>query len=105
MRSISASVTVSWKGLRQRADEGTLGLGLRAVQEAPIEVTYKDAVVGSYFADILVESSVICEVKATRSLLPEHEAQLLHYLKATGIHVGLLLNFGAASVQVKRMVF
>ena len=66
---------------------------------------YKGETIGVYFADILVNDSVICEIKAVRQLLPEHEAQLLHYLKATGIRVGLLLNFGASSVQVKRMVF
>ena len=80
-------------------------LGVRAVVEAPIEVKYKGETIGVYFADILVNDSVICEIKAVRQLLPEHEAQLLHYLKATGIRVGLLLNFGASSVQVKRMVF
>ena len=73
--------------------------------EAPIEVGYKDQNVGVYFADLLVEGSVICEIKAIQSLAPEHEAQLLNYLKATGIKVGLLINFGRASLQVKRMVF
>jgi GxxExxY protein len=61
--------------------------------------------VGVYYADILVSDSVICEIKAVRRLLPEHESQVIHYLKATGIKVGLLLNFGSTSVQVKRLVF
>jgi GxxExxY protein len=59
--------------------------------------------VGDYFADLLVEDAVIVELKAVASLDAAHEAQLLHYLKATGIEVGLLLNFGRSSVQVKRM--
>jgi GxxExxY protein len=79
--------------------------GLQAVAQAPLEVTYKGTIVGMYFADIVVEGNVICELKAVRTLAPEHEAQLLNYLKGTGIKVGLLLNFGATGVQVKRMVF
>jgi GxxExxY protein len=74
-------------------------------QEAPIEVSYKGRVVGTFFADILVEGLLICEVKAVQRLLPEHEDQLLNYLKATSKKVGLLLNFGGQSVQVRRMVF
>ena len=79
--------------------------GLRIEVEAPVDVLYKGKPVGFYFADLLVEGCVICELKAVRSLIAEHEAQLIHYLKATGISVGLLLNFGSPSVQVKRMVF
>ena len=79
--------------------------GHKAVQEAKIEVYYKEESVGLYFADILVDNAVICEIKAVQKLAPEHEAQLLNYLKATGIKVGLLLNFGPKSVEVKRMVF
>lgn len=79
--------------------------GLYAVAEAPMEVVYKGISVGLYFADILVEQKVICEIKAATRLLPEHEAQLLNYLKATGVRVGLLFNFGATSVQLKRLIF
>jgi len=78
--------------------------GIRAKAQAEITVTYKGQVAGSYFADILVEDRVICEVKALQTLAPAHEAQLLHYLKATGIRLGLLLNFGAERVQFKRLV-
>jgi GxxExxY protein len=59
---------------------------------------------GEFFADLLVERSVIVELKAVRALAPEHEAQLLNYLNATHCEVGLLLNFGP-SPQVKRKVF
>ena len=79
--------------------------GLNVQAEAPIKVVYKGQPVGLYFADLLVNGAVICEVKAVRRIAPEHEAQLLHYLKGTGIRVGLLLNFGGSSVHMKRLVF
>ncbi len=65
---------------------------------------YGDKVIGEYFADILVDNKVIVEIKASKSLALEHEAQLLNYLKATDIEVGLLLNFGPKQ-EVKRKVF
>jgi GxxExxY protein len=71
----------------------------------PIQVQYKGVEVGFYYADVLVDDTVICEVKAIRSVLPEHETQLIHYLKATETKVGLLLNFGSTRVQVKRLVY
>jgi GxxExxY protein len=79
--------------------------GHRVVNQAEMEVTYKGEPVGVYYADLLVDDAVICEVKALDKLAPAHEAQLLNYLKATGTKVGLLLNFGPQGVQVKRMVF
>jgi GxxExxY protein len=79
--------------------------GLDGSSEIPIAVRYKDTEVGHYFADILVKGLVICEIKAVQRLLHEHKAQLLHYLKATGIEVGLLLNFGSTSLQIERLVF
>jgi GxxExxY protein len=78
--------------------------GLEAVQQARLEVRYKGEVVGVYYADLLVQGTVLCELKATRSLAVEHEAQLVHYLKATGITTGLILNFGTSSLQVKRKI-
>lgn len=79
--------------------------GVRAASQSEIEVHYKGQSVGVYYADILVDNSVICEIKAVDAMSSAHEAQLLHYLKATGIKVGLLLNFGSRRLQVKRMVF
>ncbi|MFA4923878.1 MAG: GxxExxY protein [Ignavibacteriaceae bacterium] len=73
-------------------------------KQKPIEVFYKQKKVGDYFADIIVENKVIVELKAVEFLIPEHEAQLINYLKATQIEVGLLLNFGK-SAQFKRKVF
>ena len=68
--------------------------GLSASAQSPISVYYDEKLVGEYFSDLKVEDLVIVEIKAVRCLLPEHEAQLLNYLKATPIEVGLLLNFG-----------
>ena len=70
--------------------------------QAEIRVRYKGREVGVYYADLLVDDNVVCEIKAVESLSRAHEAQLLHYLKATGIKAGLLLNFGSQRVQVKR---
>jgi len=74
------------------------------ISQSPIKVSYEGKVVGEYFADMLVDGKVIVEIKAGQSLAPEHEAQLLNYLKATDAEVGLLLNFGPRP-QVKRKVF
>lgn len=77
---------------------------ITAQAEVRLPVHYKNIRVGEYFADILVENRVILELKALSDLTPQHEAQLLNYLKATGIQIGLLLNFGASRVQVKRKI-
>ena len=66
---------------------------------------YKGDTAGVYYADLMVNDKVICEIKAVEALNNAHQAQLLNYLKATGIKVGLLLNFGPKRVDVKRMVF
>ena len=79
-------------------------LGLDVIQEARIKVYYDGAVVGEYFADLLVADTVIVELKAGKRVLPEHEAQLLNYLKATPYEVGLLLNFGPKP-EIKRKAF
>jgi GxxExxY protein len=78
--------------------------GIKATAQSPISVLYGNRLVGEYFADMLVETAVIIEVKAVKNLAAEHEAQLLNYLKATEIEVGLLLNFGPQP-QVKRRYF
>ncbi|MBM3149344.1 MAG: GxxExxY protein [Chloroflexi bacterium] len=79
-------------------------LGLEVIPEAPIKVYYNGQVVGEYFADLLVAGVVLVEIKAVRTLAPEHEAQLLNYLKATPYEVGLLLNFGPKP-EFKRKVY
>ena len=75
-----------------------------AFSQYAIKVFYEDEIVGEYFADILVDNKVIVEIKATRNLALENEAQLLNYLKATDKEVGLLLNFGPKP-EIKRKVF
>jgi GxxExxY protein len=78
--------------------------GLKAESQVPIKVSYKENAVGDYIADILVEKMVIVEIKTVEKLDKIHEAQLLNYLKATGIQVGILVNFRHAKAQIKRMV-
>lgn len=78
--------------------------GLGVQQQQPITVCYKSAVVGDYVADLVVEGVVLVELKAVSGLEQVHEVQLVNYLRATGIEVGLLINFGS-SVKVKRKVF
>jgi GxxExxY protein len=79
-------------------------MNLNVVQQAPIKVFYNGQEVGEYFADLIVEGCVIIELKAVEKLSEIHEAQLLNYLKATDIEVGLLLNFGVKA-EYKRKVF
>lgn len=69
-------------------------LGFKVEQQKPINVFYMNKLVGEYFSDLVIEDCVIIELKANESLSSANEAQLLNYLKATKIEVGLLLNFG-----------
>jgi GxxExxY protein len=78
--------------------------GIPAVAQAPIRVLYEGECAGEYYADIWVDNKVIVEIKATKHLAKENEAQLLNYLKATQIEVGLLLNFGPEPA-IKRKAF
>ncbi len=78
--------------------------GISAEGQTPIKVLYDPSIVGEYFADILVENKVVIEIKASKSISKENEAQLVNYLKATGIEVGLLLNFGPKP-ELKGRVF
>jgi GxxExxY protein len=79
-------------------------MGVKARSQMPIKVYYNEQEVGNYFADIVVEESVIVELKASECLCEEDEAQLINYLRATTIEVGVLLNFGKTA-QFKRKVF
>jgi len=78
--------------------------GILAVSQSSIKVFYEGEVIGEYYADILVDNKVIVEIKAAKRLVEENEAQVLNYLKATDIEVGLLLNFGTEP-EVKRKAF
>ncbi len=79
--------------------------GLFLAQQFPIDVYFESQVVGIYEADIVVNDLVILELKAAKTLNPDHEAQLLNYLKATRYEVGLLLNFGPTKAEMKRKAF
>lgn len=78
--------------------------GLKVKCQAPIKVKYKEINIGEYFADLLVEGKVIIELKTVESLTNIQEAQLLNYLKATGVKVGLLVNFKNPKAEIKRLV-
>jgi GxxExxY protein len=78
--------------------------GLLVGRQVSVPVWFRRHVVGDYIADLLVDNAVLVELKAVRTLERSHEAQLLNYLKATPIEIGLLLNFGPRP-QVKRLVF
>ncbi len=78
--------------------------GIKAESQVPIKVLYKEEVVGEYIADLLVEDKVIVELKTVENIDKVHEAQLLNYLKATGIRVGILVNFKHPKAEIKRMV-
>ena len=79
--------------------------GVRAELEKRITVRYKGVVVGEYDADLLVEDSVVVEIKVASQYDKRDEAQVLNELKATGSKLGLLLNFGRSKVEVKRLIF
>ncbi|MDL2212470.1 GxxExxY protein [Bacteroides sp. OttesenSCG-928-J23] len=79
-------------------------LGLKCEAQKEIKVYYRGELVGRYVADMVIEGLVILELKAVKCLLPEHEAQLINYLKATDIEVGLLMNFGEKP-EFERRIF
>ncbi len=79
-------------------------LGLECEKQKPIKVNYNNIIVGEYFADIIVENRIILELKVVENICEEHEFQLINYLKATTIEIGLLLNFGKEP-EFKRKIF
>jgi GxxExxY protein len=95
-------------GFSEKVYENALALvlrkmGLEIEQQKPIGVFFEGQVVGEYFVDLLVNGVVILELKACKQLSEDHEAQLLNYLKATSIEVGLLLNFGLKPQHVRKV--
>lgn len=78
--------------------------GILAEQQVPIKVVFEGVVVGDYFSDILVERSVILERKTCDRITDIHKAQALNYLKATGIDLALILNFGAKNFEHHRLI-
>jgi len=96
-------------GFLEKVYENALAMALRArglsvQQQAPVSVRFRGELVGEYYADLLVNNVVVLEVKAARAFEPAHRAQLLHYLAATEVEVGLLLNFGQRP-EFKRLAF
>jgi len=96
-------------GFLEKVYENALGIqirreGLQVEQQHPIHVYYEREIVGAYSADLLVESSVIVELKAQRALDEIHHLQCAHYLRATGLSVCLLMNFGRPRMEFRRIV-
>ena len=79
--------------------------GIKAEQQAPIKVYFRGEIVGEYIADILVEGKIILELKSQDKITDLHRAQTLNYLKATGLKLALILNFGKESLQRERLVY
>lgn len=78
---------------------------ISAQNQIPVPVYYKGKIVGEYFADIVVENKIILELKVVQKILPIHNAQLIHYLKATDFKVGYVINFGSKEkLEFKRWV-
>jgi len=96
-------------GFLEKVYENALALeiqkaGLQVVQQQPTQVWYDGIGVGEYFADLLVQESVVVEIKAVKAIDDAHWAQCINYLKATSLHICLLLNFGKPRLEIKRIV-
>ena len=111
-RIIGCAFTVSntlGAGFLEKVYENALvielrGAGLYVEQQKAMQVYYREQVVGEYLADILVNGVVILELKAAQAIADAHQAQLLNYLRATGLRLGLILNFGSPRLGIKRMI-
>jgi GxxExxY protein len=77
--------------------------GLKVICQVPLNVKFRGVIVGEFYADLLVETKVLIELKAVRAIVPEHKAQVINYLKATRIEIGLLINFGNPKVEYYRL--
>ena len=96
-------------GFLEKVYENALAVELRcrgheARQQYPVEVRYRQEIVGHYLADLLVDKCVVVELKATSGLDKAHRAQCLNYLRASGLRVSLLLNFGRPRLQYERII-
>ena len=76
--------------------------GMHVEREKPLQVRYRDVVVGNFFADMVVDGQLLIETKAVRAIVPAHEVQVVNYLTTTGLDVGLLFNFGAPRLEFRR---
>jgi GxxExxY protein len=109
---VAAAIQV-WKtlgyGFLERVCENALAVelqqrGILAEQQRPIEVHYSGHIVGDYMADIIIDGKIIIELKSAKAIDPAHVAQTLNYLKASGMRLGLILNFGPEKMEFKRVV-
>ncbi|MFN3166613.1 MAG: GxxExxY protein [Phycisphaeraceae bacterium] len=96
-------------GFLEKVYENALALDLRRAglaveQQHPVRVFYHGEVVGDYVADLFVDQRLIIEIKAVKAIDPVHVAQCINYLRASQFHVGLLLNFGKPTLEVRRLV-
>jgi GxxExxY protein len=78
--------------------------GLKVIQQYPIKVSFDGILVGEFIADLLIEDRVLVELKAVSMLVNEHTAQALNYLRASGLEVCLLINFGKPKIEIKRLL-
>jgi GxxExxY protein len=78
--------------------------GIEAKQQTPIKVIFEGEIVGVYCADILVDEKIILELKTVDKIVDVHRAQILHYLRATGIKLGMIFNFGSKNFEYERLV-
>ena len=109
---IGASYKISntlGSGFLEKVYENALAIeirksGLSVVQQQPIHVKYEGAIVGEFVADLLVQNEILVELKAVKALDEIHLAQCLNYLKATGLKICLLMNFGNPKVEIKRVM-
>ena len=76
--------------------------GLKVKNQCPLKVNFRGQIIGEFFADIIVEDKIVIELKSVKALTVEHQAQLLNYLKVTGLPVGLLINFGKTKLEYRR---
>ena len=111
-RIIGCAFTVAnalGSGFLEKVSENALAVelrmtGLAVEQQRGVTITYKGILVGEYFADLLVEDAVLIELKTVRALDRAHRAQCINYLRATGRHLCLLLNFGTPRLEFQRVV-
>lgn len=73
-------------------------------RQVPLPVTYKEKRIGEYRADFVIDGKIVIEIKASSALISAHEAQAQHYLAATSLRLAILFNFGANSLQIKRVI-
>ena len=79
--------------------------GIQAKQQTPIKVYFEGKIVGDYFADILIEDKIILELKVLKKILDAHRAQTLNYLKATGLRLVIIVNFGKKKLEYERLIY